>query len=583
MTKQEVQAGSVYVRRGDDTKGPFTVTQLQAFAKAGQIRPSDGIRKGNSGPWVAASQVRGLKLSPETVPDPATEPSSQRPTRIMSIVAAAAGLCAVGTTLLAAANAWGWLLSGAGVAIGLAGLLTTLLSPNPKPASPIAGLTTATVALIITSLSQFTAGPGAPAPPRDTNRADSLAIVAAEGSAPTVTPTVTPTRAPTGAPAAPPGDGAKGDDLMGRFLMEIFTAEIEQAADRTDKPKLPTSVDATVAYLLEVANIHETTNRRLRRMERTRSGATFGEIMIDHFNSIDALPAAGVDTDIVLFNHGMLRLARRTNDAVEELNRLWKAAKWIDFGNQLDAVLRDREIRAPKAQAALLKNYAESLIANMLLQAQLESDWANIQARWRRDKGGGLWALTPLMGRPTHHTLSVDLLTGRLTPASAGIDPDRTARFLGDVVSARRGYFEAMEAPLAKHAIIMEDEGSQAMRLLQYLIGHHLALDTTGVHPLAVEYAQGETKVLQDFAISMLADTAVATAVLSRGSKLSFAELAGGVFAGAKVRMSSATLQRRFDESKQKLRTAVEKLSKQYPDHKDEFWAAARGERPRAW
>ena len=45
-------ADSYFIKRGEKSKGPFTLTQLQKFRKAQQLKSADMLSIGPDGPWV---------------------------------------------------------------------------------------------------------------------------------------------------------------------------------------------------------------------------------------------------------------------------------------------------------------------------------------------------------------------------------------------------------------------------------------------------------------------------------------------------------------------------------------------------
>ena len=56
--------------------GPLSSHQLKAMAAQGQILPTDNVRRGTTGHWVAASRVRGLFVAGQEPPRTAAEPPS---------------------------------------------------------------------------------------------------------------------------------------------------------------------------------------------------------------------------------------------------------------------------------------------------------------------------------------------------------------------------------------------------------------------------------------------------------------------------------------------------------------------------
>ena len=56
--------------------GPLSSQQLKAMAAQGQILPTDNVRRGTTGHWVAASRVRGLFVAGQAPPRAVAEPPS---------------------------------------------------------------------------------------------------------------------------------------------------------------------------------------------------------------------------------------------------------------------------------------------------------------------------------------------------------------------------------------------------------------------------------------------------------------------------------------------------------------------------
>ena len=57
-----------YIKRGDQTIGPFDAGQLRAMTGTGQLLPVDLVARGDGGKWVPASQVKGLLAPPAANP-----------------------------------------------------------------------------------------------------------------------------------------------------------------------------------------------------------------------------------------------------------------------------------------------------------------------------------------------------------------------------------------------------------------------------------------------------------------------------------------------------------------------------------
>ena len=50
-------ADSYFIKRGEKSKGPFSLAQLQTFLKAQQVKSADMISVGAEGPWVMFASV----------------------------------------------------------------------------------------------------------------------------------------------------------------------------------------------------------------------------------------------------------------------------------------------------------------------------------------------------------------------------------------------------------------------------------------------------------------------------------------------------------------------------------------------
>lgn len=404
-------------------------------------------------------------------------------------------------------------------------------------------------------------------------------------------------------PESPPTRSATATD--GLFVTEMEKSLRAEAHDQPSlTPRTPSKATAppkatapggkrpsgagvesrTIAFMKALADIEAETKSKISNLERTRRGPTFGEIMTHKFESIGALDADGVDPRLPAFHRRMLDLVRRCDAAAAEYRSLLTVARGVDLGLQMREFLRGGEVTAPKAQAELLKRYSKTILENTVLQQELEAEWAEIQTSWRLDDGGNAWELTEILGRDTFAPLTVDLLVRSLgAPGRTPVDLARTLNFIGRAVTAKSDYVAALEAPLAKHAIVMEDDGSMLLRLDLYLVDHHLGLSTAGVDPRAVAYVQSEITIHQDSIKSQLAEIAVAAALLSRGSKLSMAELIGGVLGGEAVRMSAATLQQRLEASKELLVALVKALCREHPSEEKAIWDAASGKVRSRW
>lgn len=70
-----------YVRIGDQDYGPATAAQLKEWASQGRISPESWVRRGESGAWVAATQVKGLlePVLPRAIPVVAEQTPSTPP------------------------------------------------------------------------------------------------------------------------------------------------------------------------------------------------------------------------------------------------------------------------------------------------------------------------------------------------------------------------------------------------------------------------------------------------------------------------------------------------------------------------
>lgn len=56
-----------YIRRGSKLIGPITAAKLRDAAATGKVKPSDEVRKGESGRWHSAASIKGLFAAPEPV------------------------------------------------------------------------------------------------------------------------------------------------------------------------------------------------------------------------------------------------------------------------------------------------------------------------------------------------------------------------------------------------------------------------------------------------------------------------------------------------------------------------------------
>lgn len=107
MDTKPLQPLQLYVRRGDQVRGPLTVDQVKQLATTNRIRHDDQIGKTAAGPWQIASSVKGLafpvpdlEFEPATVPvQPApqvvyVQAPAQQPVQIINQVSAAAAASA---------------------------------------------------------------------------------------------------------------------------------------------------------------------------------------------------------------------------------------------------------------------------------------------------------------------------------------------------------------------------------------------------------------------------------------------------------------------------------------------------------
>jgi hypothetical protein len=53
---------ALYVKRGEQIFGPFSIEQLKAGAQNGQVKSGDAISQSTDGPWTQVEQVKGLVL-----------------------------------------------------------------------------------------------------------------------------------------------------------------------------------------------------------------------------------------------------------------------------------------------------------------------------------------------------------------------------------------------------------------------------------------------------------------------------------------------------------------------------------------
>ena len=77
---------ALYVKRGEQIFGPFSIEQLKAGAQNGEVKSGDAISQSTDGPWTQVEQVKGLVLKgaaavivQPTLPPAGPDPSAVDP------------------------------------------------------------------------------------------------------------------------------------------------------------------------------------------------------------------------------------------------------------------------------------------------------------------------------------------------------------------------------------------------------------------------------------------------------------------------------------------------------------------------
>lgn len=268
------------VRTGDGERGPFTAGQLKRMAAAGEIAPTDLVKREDGSTWHKAESVKGLfpedgalaQDAPQPTPENDRQPAPggaevvALKVNLLCITSLALGLLAIPVCLLASLETVGVAVSGLGLILGLAGLLMVLLRGEASLPLALCGTCASGLALVLAgSMTALMIGGGSVHEGELASADPASAEAAADGPAVTGPPADEPMSAEpapgapgTGEPAAeeetptrrpPPATRSTSDTI---FCCEKARARADP--ERTAGGPPVDTAEATLKFLQEMVD-----------------------------------------------------------------------------------------------------------------------------------------------------------------------------------------------------------------------------------------------------------------------------------------------------------------------------------------